>query len=73
MKNMTLIKKKELQTLVESGSEVSTVAYNPLTYVAPVGYSGYPATSPETIAEFNGWTEFYREDSAKLIEVIFVK
>lgn len=73
MNNFTLVNKQALQALVEAGAEVATVAYNPNTYVAPVGYPAYPATTPETLAIADGWVQYYREATASLIEVIYTR
>jgi hypothetical protein len=61
--NMTTAEKEYLQTLVESGSQVATVVYNPLTVVG----------NPEASAVADGWTEFMREDTAELVEVIYIR
>lgn len=60
MKNFTLEQKFQLKDLVEAGAVVTTVAYNPHTIdVIP--------SAPE------GFTVFYREDSAELTEIIYLK
>lgn len=63
MNNMTLLDKQNLQTLVEAGAEVVTVAYNPLTVLG----------DPEQDALDAGFTEFYREDTVNLVEVVYTK
>lgn len=61
--NMSLAEKEYLQTIVEGGSQVATVVYNP---TAVVG-------NPEAAAVADGWVEFKREDTATLVEVIYVR
>lgn len=73
MNNFNLAAKQALQVLIEAGASVSTVEYNPNTYVAPVGSPAYPATSPETLAIANGWIQYYKETTANLVEVIYTK
>ena len=73
MNNFNLANKQALQVLVEAGAEVSTVVYNPNTYVAPVGYLAYPTTSPETIAIAAGWIQYYKEATLNLVEVIYTR
>jgi len=71
--NFNLANKQALQVLVEAGAEVSSVAYNPNLYTAPVGYPAYPGTSPETLAIAAGWVQYYKEATANLIEVIYTR
>lgn len=59
---MTEAQKKSLQTLVQSGKKVATVAYNPA-----------GGTGPETAATSAGWVEFQRTTSANLVEIIYTK
>lgn len=61
--NLSLAEKEYLQTIVESGSQVATVVYNPVTVVG----------NPEATAVADGWVEFKREDTAALVEVIYVR
>lgn len=61
--NMTLEQKEALQVICESGGQVATVAYDP----------GTVEGDPEADAVADGWTEFYREDSANLVEVVYTK
>ena len=55
MNKMTLAQKKSLETLVEAGAKVVSVAYNPKKSSAPTVVG----------------TEFYREATADLVEVIY--
>ena len=73
MNNFNLANKQALEALVEAGAEVSSVAYNPNTYVAPVGHPAFPATSPETLAIAAGWVQYYKESSGSLVEVIYTR
>ena len=59
MNNLTLAQKQQLETMAEAGKRIVTVAYDPVTVVG----------NPEDSA--SGMTEFYRESSARLVEVIF--
>lgn len=61
--DMTAAEKEYLQSLVESGYQVATVVYNPITV------SG----NPESSALSDGWVEFKRQDTAELVEVIYIK
>lgn len=61
--NMSQAQKEALQVLVESGSEVSTVAYNP----------GLVIGDPEGDAIAAGWIQFQREASANLVEVVYTR
>jgi|GEM_PF-2508019 hypothetical protein len=61
--DLSLAEKEYLQTLVESGSQVATVVYNPITVVG----------NPETSAINDGWVEFKRSDTSELVEVIYVR
>lgn len=63
MINFTETQKKALQAVVEAGAEVGFVSYN------PVGLVG----DPEGDAIADGWVEYYREDSATLVEVIYTR
>ncbi len=63
MQNFGLVEMEALQVLVEAGAEVSFVAYN------PVGLVG----DPEGDAASDGWVEYYREDTATLVEVIYTR
>lgn len=63
MNSFTLIQKKALQVIVESGAEVSSIAYNPNTVVG----------DPEGDAVSAGWVQYYREASGQLVEVIYTK
>lgn len=63
MNNFTLANKQALQALVEAGAEVSTVAYDPTTVVG----------TPEADAVADGWVQFYKESSARLVEVIYTR
>ena len=56
--NMTLAQKKSLEALVETGKKVWTVAYDPTIVSSPV----VPANS----------TQFYREDTPHLVEIVYV-
>jgi len=60
---MTEAEKEALQTLVEAGAQVATVAYDPTTVVG----------TPEADALADGWVEYKREDGATLVEVIYTK
>ena len=59
MNNLTLAQKQQLETMAKAGKRIVTVAYDPTTATG----------SPEASAA--GLTEFYRESSARLVEVIF--
>jgi hypothetical protein len=59
---LTLLQKQNLQTQVQSGKRVATVAYNPA-----------GGTGPETAATSAGWVQFARTDTATLVEVIYTK
>jgi hypothetical protein len=61
--NMTEAEKRELESLVAAGAEVSSVVYNPSTVVG----------DPEAIAAAAGWVEFQREDTPQLVEVIYTR
>lgn len=61
--DMTLAQKQALQQIVESGSAVATVAYNPNTVTV----------DPESDAIAAGWIEYTRQDSTNLVEVIYTK
>ena len=63
MENFTLELKEALQVLVEAGSQVATIVYNPETVVG----------TPEDDATDDGWVEHYREDTATLVEIIYTK
>lgn len=63
MNNLTLAQKQYLETVSEDGGEVLTIAYNP----AQVSYD------PEAAAKASGFTEYYREDTTNLVEVIYTK
>jgi hypothetical protein len=55
--------KRALQVLVEAGATVATVSYNPNTVVG----------DPEGDAIGQGFAQFYREDTANLVEVVYTK
>lgn len=57
-----------LNALVEAGAEVGYVAYDPVT----VGVNGGTST-PEADALADGWIEYYREDTLRLVEVIYTR
>jgi hypothetical protein len=59
MNNFTLLQKQQLETMVEAGHQVNYVEYDPTKQAAP--------TPPA------GWTEFYRETAASLVEIIYTK
>ncbi len=61
--NMTQAQKEALQSLVEGGAEVATIAYNP----------GLVIGTPEADAIADGWVLFQREDTANLIEVVYTR
>lgn len=63
MINFTEQNKKDLQAIVEAGSLVGTLCYNPNTVQG----------TPETDATDDGWVEFYREDTATRVEIIYTK
>lgn len=60
---MSLAEKQALETLVESGKQVSTVAYNPTTVIG----------DPEGAAIADGWTIYKRQANASLVEVVYTK
>jgi hypothetical protein len=62
MKNLTLQQKEELSSFEGQGRRVYTVAYDPTTATG----------TPEADAIADGLTEYYREDTANLVEVIYV-
>lgn len=64
MNNFTLAQKQALEALVEAGTQVSTLSYDPTTN---------DGASLEANALADGWTEYYREDAATLVEVIYTK
>lgn len=57
-----------LNVLVEAGAEVGYVAYDPVT----VGVNG-GTSDPEADAVADGWVEYYREDTLRLVEVIYTR
>jgi hypothetical protein len=61
--NMTQSQMEALQAIVEAGAEVATVAYNPNTVTG----------DPEADALADGWSEYLREDTANLVEVIYTR
>lgn len=63
MENFTENDKEDLETVVEGGAEVAYVAYNPNTVTG----------DPEGDALADGWVEYYREDTANLVEVIYTR
>ena len=63
MQNFTLADKQALEAIVETGVQVSEVAYNPTTVVG----------SPEAAAIAAGWVQYYREATATLVEVIYTR
>jgi hypothetical protein len=62
MNNLTLSQKEELASFEAQGRRVFTVAYDPTTVVG----------TPDDDALAQGLTEYYREETAHLIEVIYV-
>jgi hypothetical protein len=67
MQNFTLADKQALEALVEGGTKVYEVAYNPNV----VGIGGGTST-PEADAIAAGLTQYYREATANLVEVIYI-
>jgi hypothetical protein len=63
MNNFTSANKHTLETLVEAGTKVAFVGYNPATVVG----------TPEATAVGQGWSQYYREATANLVEVIYTK
>lgn len=63
MNNLTLTQKQQLETMAEAGSKIVTVAYDPTIVVG----------DPEADALAGGFSEFYREAAADLVEVIYTK
>jgi len=63
MNNFTLAQKKALELIVEAGHQVVTVAYDPTVNVG----------TPEADALAAGFSEYYRESTPHLIEVIYTK
>jgi hypothetical protein len=61
--DMTLQQKLALQQLVQTGKQVSKVAYNPTTVTG----------NPEQAALAAGWVQYYRQDTPNLVEVIYTK
>lgn len=59
MNNLTLEQKQQLETMAKAGKRIVSVAYDPTTV------NGNPEDSAI------GLIEFYRETSARLVEVIF--
>jgi len=68
MQFFTLADKQALQAVLKTGKECYEVAYNPNT----VGIGGGTAT-PEADAIAAGYVQYYREATANLVEVIYVK
>ena len=68
MQNFDSSDKATLNALVESGTEVAYVAYDPVT----VGVNG-GTSDPEGDAIAAGWSEYYREDTPRLVEVIYTR
>ena len=68
MNNLTLTQKQYLASFCKSGGKVTEVAYNPTT----VGINGGTST-PEADAIAAGYTQYYKESSTYLIEVIYTK
>ena len=60
---MTLAQKQALEVLVESGTQVCTVAYDPSMVIG----------TPEADAVAAGWTQYQRQDSATLVEVVYTQ
>jgi hypothetical protein len=63
MNNFTLADKQALEAFLATGYTCAEVAYNPNTVVG----------NPEATAVAAGWTQYYREASASLVEVIYTK
>jgi hypothetical protein len=63
MNNFTLTDAQNLEALVEGGKMVASLAYDPLTVTG----------TPEADMIAAGWTQFYKESSTNLVEVIYTK
>ena len=63
MENFSPANAATLNTLVEAGAEVASVCYDPVTVTG----------TPEADALADGWVEYYREDTARLVEVIYTR
>lgn len=61
--DMTLAQKQTLQSMVQGGKQVATVAYNPTTVVG----------TPETDATNAGWVVYLRQATTYLVEVVYTK
>lgn len=61
--NLTLGQKQALQALVEAGAEVATVAYDPVTVVG----------TPEADAVADGWVQWNKQSTPRLVEVIYTR
>jgi len=66
MNNFTLAMKQTLLTYCNGGGKVYSIAYDPVT----VGTLGGSST-PEADAISSGLIEYYREDTPRLVEVIY--
>ena len=63
MNSFTLAQKQALAVLEKAGTHVYFLSYNPLTVVG----------NPESIAIGLGYTQYYKETTTKLVEVIYTK
>jgi hypothetical protein len=63
MKNFTSNDIAALNVIVEAGAEVASVCYDPTTVIG----------TPEVDALADGWIQYYREDTAHLVEVIYTR
>lgn len=73
MQNFTEEQKEELQALVEAGAKVFFLAYNPATVVDPDPEADpEDVYDPEQVALDDGLFEYYREDTANLVEIIYL-
>jgi hypothetical protein len=61
--DMSEDQKQTLETIVEGGAEVSTVAYNPSSVTG----------DPEGDAISTGWVQYARQASASLVEVVYTR
>lgn len=64
MQNFTLEQKQALEALVESGTQVSYVAYDPTIE---------DGVAIEAAATADGSSVYYREDTPTLVEIIYTK
>jgi len=67
MNNLLSVQKQYLASQEAIGNHVYSVAYDPVT----VGTLGGTST-PEADALALGYTEYYREDTPRLVEVIYI-